>query len=281
MINIYETLKQRLKPVECNHINSDSFPHCDLNVNLTKCAILILLCRKDHQFHIVFTTRSLSLKSFSGEICFPGGKFDHNLDTTFEDTALREANEEIGLSTHNVKIVTKLCPFPTIVGHSIVPVVGIVCNQNGQFENTYELIKNLKPNPDEVQSIFTIPFNYFCENLNSETFNLMYEKFDEKFFAGINLLEEFKFKKPTEFYRLFIAFDETVFTPLNGTLPYIYGFNGFMLLLVLFLIEDDQNLQLRNKNIILSKHNICSFIDEIRKCSFLLFIKEKVRKSKL
>ncbi len=76
MLNPFEILQQKLKPIACNHscqkMSENRFPHCDLKVNLTKCAILILFFRKDEQFHLVFTVRSLKLKSYSGEICFPG-----------------------------------------------------------------------------------------------------------------------------------------------------------------------------------------------------------------
>ena len=76
MLNAFEILQQKLKPIACNHscdqLREKRFPHCDLKVHLTKCAILILFFRKNQQYHILFTVRSLKLKNYSGEICFPG-----------------------------------------------------------------------------------------------------------------------------------------------------------------------------------------------------------------
>ncbi len=173
MIDTYENLKDKLNKIECKQDHL----HNDYKVNLIKCAILILMVKKEDKLHVLFTVRSQRLKSYSGEICFPGGKFDPNLDETFEDTAVRETNEEIGLLKQDIKIICKLCPFPTIVGHLIVPVIGL-------YTNTYEhLVQHLLANPDEVQSIFTIPFDYFGVNLNNQSvFQLMHESFDCNFF---------------------------------------------------------------------------------------------------
>ncbi len=77
-MSIFSELKAKFSKVSCEHSFSTNgtFPHCDLEVSLekplTKCAILILLFRKNNQFHFLFTIRSEKLKSFPGEICFPG-----------------------------------------------------------------------------------------------------------------------------------------------------------------------------------------------------------------
>ncbi len=54
---------------------------------LTKCAIHILLFRKNKELCILFTIRSRNLKNFPGEICFPGGKFDITADKSLLETA--------------------------------------------------------------------------------------------------------------------------------------------------------------------------------------------------
>ena len=73
MLNAFDSLKLKLNPIACDQAcDQQRFPHCDLKVHLTKCAILILFFRKNEQYHILFTIRSLKLKNYSGEICFPG-----------------------------------------------------------------------------------------------------------------------------------------------------------------------------------------------------------------
>jgi 8-oxo-dGTP pyrophosphatase MutT (NUDIX family) len=273
MIDTYENLKDKLNKIECKQDHL----HNDYKVNLIKCAILILMVKKEDKLHVLFTVRSQRLKSYSGEICFPGGKFDPNLDETFEDTAVRETNEEIGLLKQDIKIICKLCPFPTIVGHLIVPVIGL-------YTNTYEhLVQHLLANPDEVQSIFTIPFDYFGVNLNNQSvFQLMHESFDCNFFKDINLSKYFSMNEkqiPKDFYRLFISFDESVFQPIQGTYSYIYGFNSFILLLIILSINNDW--ELKTDEITLNHLNIFNFIHNIRKCSYLLYLKQLKIKSKI
>ena len=95
---LFDDLKRRFERANCCHDeNYNRYPHnvkIDGNFGdeirskpLVRCAILILLFRKNNQFHILFTVRSMKLKSFPGEICFPGGKFDPTIDNSLEETA--------------------------------------------------------------------------------------------------------------------------------------------------------------------------------------------------
>lgn len=98
MSTLFEDLKKRFEHANCEHdANYNRYPHnvkIDgdfggeiLSKPLVKCAVLILLFRQNNQFHIMFTVRSMKLKSFPGEICFPGGKFDPAIDNSVEETA--------------------------------------------------------------------------------------------------------------------------------------------------------------------------------------------------
>lgn len=165
------------------------------------------------------------------------------------------------------------------MGHYIVPVVGLVCGQNEELENTHEIVENLKPNPDEVHSVFSIPLSYLSSNLNSnQVFSLMHEPFGRIDSFKSKLINELKDEIPTDFYRLFINFNKTVFNPSTDTYPFVYGFNAFMLLAMILLVEN--NLEMLSK-ITLSRVNIVNFIDNIRKCSFLFYLKELNKNSKL
>ena len=100
MSKIFENLELKLSDSNCNHGDKHGvYPHnIDIDLYnetrqestkpLIKCAIMILLFHKDDELCVLFTKRSMTMRSFPGEICFPGGKFDPLFDTTPEETAM-------------------------------------------------------------------------------------------------------------------------------------------------------------------------------------------------
>lgn len=58
-------------------------------------AVILPLIKVDGEYHILFEKRSHHIPQ-GGEICFPGGRFSPELDQTYQDTALRETEEELG-----------------------------------------------------------------------------------------------------------------------------------------------------------------------------------------
>jgi 8-oxo-dGTP pyrophosphatase MutT (NUDIX family) len=90
---------------------------------------------------LVFTERRSDLKRHAGEISFPGGRRDG--DESLLDTALREAEEEIGLSRERVDVAGALPPIGTFVtNYKVHPFVGLI-EEGLRFE----------PNPSEVESV--------------------------------------------------------------------------------------------------------------------------------
>src|SRR5204863_238407 len=76
--------------------------------------------------HVLFTERSKELRSHAGQISFPGGSMDIG-DPDARATALREAQEEVGLRQEHVEVVGAMDDCPTFVtGFVITPVVGVV-----------------------------------------------------------------------------------------------------------------------------------------------------------
>jgi 8-oxo-dGTP pyrophosphatase MutT (NUDIX family) len=74
----------------------------------------------------VFTERRADLRRHAGEISFPGGRQDEP-DEDLRTTALREAEEEIGLPSSEVELVGALPPVGTFVtGYRIYPFVGLI-----------------------------------------------------------------------------------------------------------------------------------------------------------
>ena len=98
---------------------------------------------------ILLTERAGGLSSHGGEVAFPGGKEDRT-DHSLEFTALRENEEELGISPEDVDVIGSLRPFISKHGLLVNPYVGIVCEGS-----------QLRPNPDEIASVFKVPLAYF------------------------------------------------------------------------------------------------------------------------
>jgi 8-oxo-dGTP pyrophosphatase MutT (NUDIX family) len=79
----------------------------------------------DGRLHAVFTKRRSDLRRHAGEISFPGGRREE--DETLQQTALREAFEEVGLPEHAVDVIGALAPVGTFVtNYAIYPFVGLI-----------------------------------------------------------------------------------------------------------------------------------------------------------
>lgn len=92
----------------------------------TRAAVLVALYLRDGQLHGVFTRRREDLRRHAGEISFPGGRYDEG-EPDLLATALREADEEIGLPPDAVELVGALQPTPTIAtGYAVYPFVALI-----------------------------------------------------------------------------------------------------------------------------------------------------------
>jgi 8-oxo-dGTP pyrophosphatase MutT (NUDIX family) len=92
----------------------------------TDAAVLVPLYVDSGELHAVFTKRRADLRRHAGEISFPGGRQD-SPDEDLRLTALREADEEIGLPPDAVELVGALPPTGTFVtSYRIHPFVGVI-----------------------------------------------------------------------------------------------------------------------------------------------------------
>ena len=92
----------------------------------TDAAVLVPLYLERGRLVAVFTKRHDDLRRHPGEISFPGGRYDEG-EPDLRATALREAQEEIGLPPDAVQIVGALQPTPTIAtGYAVYPFVGLI-----------------------------------------------------------------------------------------------------------------------------------------------------------
>ncbi len=97
---------------------------------------------------VLLTERTLHLSTHSGQIAFPGGKADEG-DVDAAATALREAQEEVGLDPAFVQVLGVMPHYVTGSAFIITPVVALV--QTG-----FTLI----PNADEVADVFEVPLEF-------------------------------------------------------------------------------------------------------------------------
>ena len=108
----------------------------------TEAAVLVAIYGYPERPGLVFTERRADLRRHAGEISFPGGRRDHPSETLLE-TALREAEEEIGLAPAAVDVVGALSPIGTFVtSFKVHPFVGLIGDEL-EFE----------PSPAEVETV--------------------------------------------------------------------------------------------------------------------------------
>jgi 8-oxo-dGTP pyrophosphatase MutT (NUDIX family) len=107
----------------------------------TEAAVLVPMHGWPDNPGLVFTERRSDMRRHAGEVSFPGGRRDGNEELL--QTALREAQEEIGLLPDNVEIAGALPPIGTFVtNYKVHPFVGLI-EEGMRFE----------PNPSEVESV--------------------------------------------------------------------------------------------------------------------------------
>jgi 8-oxo-dGTP pyrophosphatase MutT (NUDIX family) len=85
--------------------------------------VLVPIVRRDERPHLLFTERADHLSEHPGQMSFPGGGAEPE-DADIEATALREADEEIGLRPEEAEIVGRLDDIRTVTEYAVTPIVG-------------------------------------------------------------------------------------------------------------------------------------------------------------
>ena len=116
-----------------------------------------------HELNVIFTERTAHLKNHAGQISFPGGRYEKT-DHSLEETCLRETHEEIGIVTQHINIIGSLTSVISSSGFTVTPFVGLV-------HPDYQL----KIDPFEVASIFTVPLNFLLDANNHQLQEYLYQ----------------------------------------------------------------------------------------------------------
>lgn len=119
-------------------------------------AVLVPLCVVDGEVCLLFTLRSSSISSHRSQVSYPGGMKDEE-DDSFESTALRETEEELGIPRDRVELWGRCATIESINRVNAVPIVGNLGHIN---------LSELKFNPKEVDEVFTIPLRHLCDRGN-------------------------------------------------------------------------------------------------------------------
>lgn len=114
-------------------------------------AVLALLTEIDGKLHFVLNKRASGVNQ-PGDVCFPGGHQEKG--ESLRETALRETEEEMGIQRQDIRLLGKSDFMLTIYRGMIQPFIGYV---------PYEIYRSARPNPMEVDEIFTVPLSYFLE----------------------------------------------------------------------------------------------------------------------
>jgi len=146
-----DSINQKLKQI--NPIDSTDYK---------KAGVLILLLHENDKedMRILFTKRSSNLSTHSGEVSFPGGKWEEQDESLF-DTALRESYEEIGLKQNNMIKLGSLNFLLSRHKVEVNPFVGYLETEQ-VFEGNYE-----------IDTIFTVPISFLTnpKNISYKEFN--------------------------------------------------------------------------------------------------------------
>lgn len=133
------------------HIEStrryDQFPRHTLR----KASVLIGFVERTNGLNIVLTKRAQHLKHHPGQISFPGGKYEKS-DGNLFNTAIREAEEEIGIRADDISTFGQLPEIVTITKFSVTPVMAFI---NPQYQP--------KIDPNEVEEVFEVPADHLLD----------------------------------------------------------------------------------------------------------------------
>ena len=121
---------------------------------LINSAVLIPFVDVDGEYHLLFQKRAKAIRQ-GGEVCFPGGLHDGNVDTDLRDTAIRETVEELGISKDRIQIIGIQDTLIAPMGVTVDSFIGVL---------DIDFPGDLSLNKSEVEDVFLLPLSFFEKN---------------------------------------------------------------------------------------------------------------------
>ena len=125
-----------------------------ISTDCPEAAVLVAISDDANSPEVLLTRRAKHLAIHSGEVAFPGGKRDQE-DESLLHTALREAEEEVALPQSSFQYAGRLNQHITRSNIIVTPYVGVIPHS-----------LELKPNEDELDSLFYTPVDFFLDPAN-------------------------------------------------------------------------------------------------------------------
>lgn len=138
---------------------------------LKPAAVLIAIIERRHGMHVLFTRRADHLARHAGQVSFPGGRINDD-ESDAIDAALRETEEEVGLSRAFVEVQGELDRYETGTGFAIHPFVALV--REG-FE--------LKVDAAEVAEAFEVPLSFLMDPENHQQQTTTWQGRERRYYA--------------------------------------------------------------------------------------------------
>ncbi len=152
------------------------------SIDLHQSAVFVALQERPYGLDLILTRRSENLRNHAHQICFPGGRQDLS-DTSLLHTALREVEEELGVSPQQIEILGKLPCQPVLTRFMIHPYIGFI-DANATF----------RPDPREVSEVVRVPLQRMIDH-------------------RVHYTKRFKSKQIKQ-----LPYHELVFIPVDGQL---------------------------------------------------------------
>ena len=134
-------------------------------------AVLVPLVRREREITVLLTQRTEDMPSHAGQIAFPGGR-PQKEDADLYATALRETEEEVGVSRSFIEVIGQFDHYRTGTGYEITPVVGIV---TPGF--------TVHADPREVADVFEVPLAHFLDEKNHRIDSRIWQGRERRYYA--------------------------------------------------------------------------------------------------
>ncbi len=153
-----DALRERFRrpPRWSPEVTDDRGERVPIDASLRPAAVLVPLVPRAAGLTVLLTQRTAHLSAHAGQIAFPGGRTEP-YDASPVATALRESEEEIGLSRERVEVLGQMPSYVTGTAFVVTPVVGLVDPGH-----------SLRPDPNEVAETFEVPLAFLMDPANHQ-----------------------------------------------------------------------------------------------------------------